>query len=329
MIEYIKKRNVQWLLVAIVGFLLPISSVSAQTTDCCLLNRQGTYTLDGETSIRGTYTIQGGDSCIVASPTRCATERRIDSGNCTNEDVPFAAAAVIAQKSGSGLRLTQAEAEDLVRRSTCRKNIQNQGQAVSCTSNMSLCQSAISAETTCRAFGKGACNQNPDCFWDERVCQNRYDNSICSILPLPLCSGNEQGSKACIWSDVTNACVTVVEKQLGDQYAVKETGTILPACAFTGSCRSVDDLLVVAINATKKIFGIMGAIAFGFFVYGGVTIILSFGNGDKVKKGRDVLVASVVGIIIAFSAYFMVGYILNSLNVGSNFNYGNINTTVQ
>ena len=68
-----------------------------------------------------------------------------------------------------------------------------------------------------------------------------------------------------------------------------------------------------------NVFGLVGAMAFVMFVIGGFTMIFSMGNAERVKKGRDILVAAVVGMIIVFSAYLIVKFLLDALNVGGGF----------
>lgn len=93
----------------------------------------------------------------------------------------------------------------------------------------------------------------------------------------------------------------------------------LPECAFDGSCADVNKLLELVINIGKWFFSIIGSLAFVFFVYGGFTMILSFGSAEKFKKGQQVLVAAVIGMIIAFGAYALVNFLLTSLGVSDSF----------
>ena len=99
---------------------------------------------------------------------------------------------------------------------------------------------------------------------------------------------------------------------------------VLPRCAFepygcVGENADINLFVALGINIAKFIFAIIGTVAFVMFVYGGFTMILSFGSSDKFKKGKDILVAAVVGMIIAFGAYLIVNFILNVLQVGSDF----------
>ena len=76
---------------------------------------------------------------------------------------------------------------------------------------------------------------------------------------------------------------------------------------------------MVLVKLCQRIFGFIVIFAFVMFVYGGFTWIFSCGNTEKVKKGRDVLVAAVVGLTIAFSAFLLVDFILDALGVTSSF----------
>jgi len=98
-----------------------------------------------------------------------------------------------------------------------------------------------------------------------------------------------------------------------------EQSSILPPCALEGTCRNINNLLEVVINAGEWVFGIIGSIAFAVFVYGGFTVVTSFGNSEKVKKGYQILGSALIGMAIAFGAYLMVNFILDALQVDINF----------
>ena len=52
-----------------------------------------------------------------------------------------------------------------------------------------------------------------------------------------------------------------------------------------------------------------------FLVYGGVLFYTAMGDGDKIKKARNVLTSVLIGIIIVYGAHFLVSMILNALGV--------------
>ncbi len=123
-----------------------------------------------------------------------------------------------------------------------------------------------------------------------------------------------------------NACIKVNPKQVNVKEAVEKfivdshpvppgyEGP-LPDCAFYGSCRNFEDLVQLAIDIVDWFFSIIAGIAFAFFVYGGITMVLSFGNSEKVGKGRQILVAAAIGLAIAFSAYVIVDFVVDAIGI--------------
>lgn len=159
------------------------------------------------------------------------------------------------------------------------------------------------------------------------ACAERTRLLNCTGAGTPeQCKQTCQTNKYCSYID--NECKSVdefkgsdaIQKRISDTYKKPDgyTGPI-PDCAWDGTCRNINDLLQFAVNVTKYLFGFVGTVAFAFFVYGGFTIVLSMGSSDKVGKGRDILIAAVIGIIISFSAYVAVDFVLDALQVGDDF----------
>ncbi|HLD61121.1 MAG TPA: pilin [Patescibacteria group bacterium] len=88
---------------------------------------------------------------------------------------------------------------------------------------------------------------------------------------------------------------------------------VIPNCLFedklSAECRDVSIFVVLLINITRYLFGIIGSLALAYFIYGGFTLILSEGNDEKVTKGKDIMVAAVIGLIVAFGAYVLVQFL--------------------
>lgn len=63
----------------------------------------------------------------------------------------------------------------------------------------------------------------------------------------------------------------------------------------------------------NSVLGIVGSIALLMFVYGGLTWMISSGNQEKVKKGKDILVWSAIGLAVIFMAYTLTRLLLSSL----------------
>lgn len=67
----------------------------------------------------------------------------------------------------------------------------------------------------------------------------------------------------------------------------------------------------------KAVLAIVGSIAFIMFIYGGMFMLTSHGNPDMVKKGKDVLIWSVIGLLVIFGSYIFVNYIITGITKSS------------
>ncbi|MFP4514527.1 MAG: pilin [Parcubacteria group bacterium] len=61
------------------------------------------------------------------------------------------------------------------------------------------------------------------------------------------------------------------------------------------------------INA---VLGVIGSLALLMFVYGGITWMTSSGSPEKIKKGRDIIIWSVIGLAIIFFSYALVNFVI-------------------
>lgn len=67
----------------------------------------------------------------------------------------------------------------------------------------------------------------------------------------------------------------------------------------------------------SAILGITGSIALLMFVYGGFLWLISAGEADKVKKGKEVMKWAVLGIVVIVGAYAIVHAIVTALEIGT------------
>lgn len=180
-------------------------------------------------------------------------------------------------------------------------------------------------EQICAGFGEATCKQQAAlCFFHNGECLSKTDGAAvtCFKLSKNLCGEGTEGSQQCAWDTVTGKCLTKLEAGLSNQYKPPSEGIskdLFPPCAFAGTCRDINDLLQVAINAAKVVLGFIGMLAFVVFVYGGIRMIFSFGNEEAIKAGRQAMIAAVIGMAISFGAYVLVNFVLDALSVGSEF----------
>ncbi|MEK7084390.1 MAG: pilin, partial [Patescibacteria group bacterium] len=111
----------------------------------------------------------------------------------------------------------------------------------------------------------------------------------------------------------------LIQADITRRYQPPKGSRLLPPCAFDGTCQNINDILEVAIKYGKFAFGMIGALAFIMFVYGGLMMILSMGSPERVKTGRNALIAAVVGLVVAFSAYLLIDFVLDAFRVSEGF----------
>lgn len=74
-----------------------------------------------------------------------------------------------------------------------------------------------------------------------------------------------------------------------------------------GKAPSANTIIGRVINA---VLGIIGSLALLMFVYGGITWMTSSGSPEKIKKGRDIIIWSVIGLAIIFFSYALVNFVI-------------------
>ncbi len=90
---------------------------------------------------------------------------------------------------------------------------------------------------------------------------------------------------------------------------------LLPPCTATGNC-GIGDILVVFVNLAEFLLGIVGAVALGYFVYGGFVFILSRGNKGEVDRAFGILRSAAIGIFIIFLSGVFVRFTTQALTGG-------------
>lgn len=75
----------------------------------------------------------------------------------------------------------------------------------------------------------------------------------------------------------------------------------------------VNDFIVLAINVSNWILGIVGSLTLIMFIYGGVMFLISAGASDKVAQAKKIIIASIIGLIIVFSSWLIIKYATESI----------------
>jgi cytochrome bd-type quinol oxidase subunit 2 len=85
----------------------------------------------------------------------------------------------------------------------------------------------------------------------------------------------------------------------------------------TGSQAGYSDILknLSPANTSSKVLGIvlslLGLIFIGLMIYGGLTWMLAEGNEQKAEKAKQIILASIIGLIVVLAAYALTFFIIN------------------
>ncbi|MBF8280514.1 MAG: hypothetical protein HW383_287 [Candidatus Magasanikbacteria bacterium] len=63
----------------------------------------------------------------------------------------------------------------------------------------------------------------------------------------------------------------------------------------------------------KALLGVIGALALLMFVYGGFLWMTSFGNNEKIKEGKNIVIWTTIGITTIFASYALVSFVIEGL----------------
>lgn len=76
------------------------------------------------------------------------------------------------------------------------------------------------------------------------------------------------------------------------------------------------DIAPLIGKIVQSVLGIVGAITLAVFVYGGFLWLTSGGNGDKISTGTSTMLWATVGIIVIFSSYAILSFVLDGIGSG-------------
>lgn len=73
------------------------------------------------------------------------------------------------------------------------------------------------------------------------------------------------------------------------------------------------DPRVIIGKIIRAALGIVGSLALAVFIYGGFTWVISAGNDDKIKKGKDMIVWATIGLAVIFTSYALVTFVIGAV----------------
>lgn len=83
----------------------------------------------------------------------------------------------------------------------------------------------------------------------------------------------------------------------------------------TINTNSLDGFMQIAVAVSKWILGITGSLALLMFIYGGVMFLISSGSSEKVTQAKQIIIGAVIGLIIVFAAYTIIGFTFKAMGL--------------
>ncbi len=78
-----------------------------------------------------------------------------------------------------------------------------------------------------------------------------------------------------------------------------------------------EDPRVIIGNVIKAVLGIVGSLALGVFIFGGLTWVTSAGSEEKITKGKNMIIWATLGLVVIFMSYAMVTLVIDAVTGGS------------
>ncbi|MDO8669465.1 MAG: hypothetical protein Q7K65_04185 [Candidatus Buchananbacteria bacterium] len=95
-------------------------------------------------------------------------------------------------------------------------------------------------------------------------------------------------------------------------------------CASKEGC-GLCDFIGLFVTGADILVGLSGTFAILMFVYGGLVLITAYGNDSRITWGKNILTATIIGILIVFFAWTLVNVIIGALFGHPNFEWFNTN----
>lgn len=119
---------------------------------------------------------------------------------------------------------------------------------------------------------------------------------------------------------------TISVSFFGIKLALAQGGVIPPPSGGGDGDYSLNDFITLAVKVSQLILGLVGSLSLLMFVYGGVMFLLSAGSSEKVTKAKNILVASVVGLLIVFSSFLIIRFVISTMGITNTFD-GRVDTS--
>ncbi len=121
------------------------------------------------------------------------------------------------------------------------------------------------------------------------------------------CTGTNNSNCSTITTKVT------CKKTTGCRWVVNLANQTNPTVLVNPLGTNTSSFNILIGKVITAVMGVVGSLALLMFIYGGLIWMTSSGNQDKVKKGRDIILWSAIGLIVIFMSYALTRFILGTI----------------
>lgn len=101
---------------------------------------------------------------------------------------------------------------------------------------------------------------------------------------------------------------------------LKDAGKILDQAANTSKTGLSSDLSGTIASVIKAVLALVGTIFLVLTIYAGVLWMTAQGEEEKITKAKDIIKASIIGLIVIMSAYAITAFVTSRLGAASTSN---------
>lgn len=89
---------------------------------------------------------------------------------------------------------------------------------------------------------------------------------------------------------------------------------VCPAGSTDAICKDKDANIMVSVGTiTKTLLFVLGAVAVLMIIIGGIMFVVSAGDAASVKKAKDIVLYSAIGLVVALLAYAIVNFVIDNV----------------
>lgn len=174
---------------------------------------------------------------------------------------------------------------------------------------------AATCALKCDSFYDSYKCQNKACFIDKAVTDGTCPNTgeVCCMVGEVVPTSAGAGTAAPVAPSAAKTTTVTYDKTQCD----------VPGTSFQFPCPlggGADKLPQIFGRVIRWVLGLVGALFFAMFVYGGFLYIVAGDNSKNAETGKKTLINAVIGLAIVIGSYMFVSWMVTTFNTGLGIN---------